>query len=112
MPFKYFKTFEKDSLADGSTYSTTWYPDEDIIIKRIYIVNKAGSDLYKSEFYLKVKEDVYTLDVVPCVVLGMQRNVTPELNIEVPAHSLINITLTNNEGSAISFYVVLECWTP
>jgi len=112
MPFKYFKTFEKDSLADGGTYSETWYPDEDIIIKRIYIVNKAGTDLYKSEFYLKVKEDVYTLSVVPCVVLGMQRNVTPQLDIEVKANELVNFIVTNNEGSAISFYVVFECWTP
>jgi hypothetical protein len=109
--FKYFKTFEKDSLADGSTYSETWYPDEDIVIKRIYIVNKAGTAWTDSEFYLKVKEDVYTLDVVPAVILGQDVQSTPELNIPVAAKQLVNFIFTNNEGAAVSLYVVFECWS-
>jgi len=111
VPFKYFKTFEKDSLADGSEYSDTWYPDEDIVIKRIYLLNKDGSAFTDSEFYLKVKESVYTLSIVPAKVLGEQRNVTPELNIPVTAKQVVGFTFTNNEGSTISLYIVFECWS-
>jgi len=112
MAFKYFKTFEQDGISSGSSYSTTWYPDEDIVIRRIYIKEKGGSSLLNSEFYLKVKEDVYTLDVAPASLFTGHANQTPRLDINVPAHSLINLIFYNNEASSVSVYIVFECWEP
>lgn len=109
MPLKYFKTFEKDSIASGATYEDTWYPEEDITIKRIYIVEKAGATLYKSTFYMKVKETVYTLPVVPASVLGGNPEVTPELEIPVPAHQVVAFTFKNNETGAVSVFITFEC---
>jgi len=112
MGFLYFKTFEKDSIADAATYTDAWYPDEDIVIKKIYIVEKSGATLTKSKFYVKVKEAVYTLPVVPASVLGPDVKSTPELNIPVAAKQVVAFTLTNNQGAAISVYITFECWSP
>jgi len=111
MPLKYFKTIEKDSLSDGNTWSDDWTPDEDLVIKRIYLINKAGSAFTDSTFYLKIAEDVYTRSIVPAVVLGPDKSVSPEVNIEVAAHQKISWTFKNNEGSTVSLFLVFECVT-
>jgi len=111
MALKYFKTIEKDSLADANTWSDDWTPDEDLTIKRIYLINKAGKAFTKSTFYLKIDEDVYTRSVVPAVVLGPDKLVSPELDVDVSAHQKISWTFKNNEGEPINLFLVFECVT-
>lgn len=108
--FKYFKTIEKDSLADGSTWSDSWTPDEDLILKRIHLKNKDGSAFTDSTFYLKIVESVYTHSIVPAAILGPDREITPELNLPVKAHEKISWDFKNQEGSAVSVFLVFECW--
>jgi len=112
MAFKYFKYFEKDNLADGAVYEDTWYPDVDIKIKRIYLARKDGASFTDSTFYLKVKETVYTHDVVPCIILGPDKLTSPELDIPVAAKQVVAFTLKNLEGATISVMITLECWEP
>jgi len=106
---KYFKTIEKDSLADAESWSDNWTPDEDLVIRRIYLKNKDGSAFTKSTFYLKISEDVYTRSVVPAAILGPDREVSPEINIPVNAHQKIDWTFKNNEGAPVSLFLVFEC---
>jgi hypothetical protein len=109
--FYYWKTFEEDSLADGGSWSDDWDVDEDLTIKRIYLRNKNGSEFTASTFYLKISEDVFTRSIVPAGILGLNREITPEINIPVKAKERISWTFKNNEGDAVSLFLVFECET-
>lgn len=111
MALKYFKTIEKDSLTTGSSWTDDWTPDEDLVIKRIYLINKAGKAFTTSTFYLKIDEDVYTRSVVPAYVLGPDKLISPDLDINVSAHQKISWTFKNNEGETVSLFLVFECVT-
>jgi hypothetical protein len=109
--FYYWKTFEYDSLANGGSWSDDWDVDEDLTIKRIYLRNKDGSAFTNSTFYLKISEDVFTRSIVPAGILGSRVDITPEVNIPVKAKERISWTFKNNEGSAVSLFLVFECET-
>ncbi|MCD6114962.1 hypothetical protein J7J74_01585 [bacterium] len=106
---KYFKTEEQDSISSGGSWSDNWTPDEDLVIRRIYLKNKDGSAFTDSTFYLKISETVYTHSVVPAAILGPDREVSPELNIPVRAKQKIDWTFKNNESSSVSVFLVFEC---
>lgn len=106
---KYWKTIEKDSLAAAGSWSDDWTPDEDLVIKRIYLKNKDGSAFTDSEFYLKISEDVYTHSIVPAAILGPDREITPEVDIPISAHQKISWTFENGETVAVNLYLVFEC---
>jgi hypothetical protein len=112
MPFKYFKYFEKDNISDGHTYEDTWRADEDLTIKRIYIARKDGASFTKSTFFFKIKETVYTHEVVPCVCIGADKLTSPELDIPFKTGEILAFTLKNLEGAPISVMVTFECWSP
>jgi len=111
MPFKEFKYFEKDGVADGGTYEDDWTPKEDRIIKRIYLARKDGQSFTDSTFYFKIDGVVYTLDVVPCIVLGPDIMTSPVLDIPIKAKATLSFTLKNLEGVTISVMITLELWT-
>ena len=105
---RYYKTFEKTSLADAASWTQTWTVEADMRIKRIHIVEKAGTTLRKSTFYLKIAGDIYTHDLVPCSVLGPDIMVSPVLDIALPKGAELSFTLKNNEGKTIDLFVSLE----
>jgi len=108
MAFYYFKTFEKDSLADGDVYEDTWTADEDLVIKRIFIKNKDGSALTDSTFYFKIVGEVYTHPLVPAAILGPDVLVSPVLDIRFVKGAKLEFTFKNLEGVTISLFVVFE----
>jgi len=110
--FAEYKYFEKDDIADGGTYEDDWTPKEDRVIKRIHLARKDGASFTDSTFYLKIDGVVYTLDVVPCVVLGPDILTSPVLNITIKAKQTLSFTLKNFEGVTISVMVTLELWKP
>ena len=105
---KYYKTFEKTSLADAASWTQTWTVEADMRIKRIHILEKAAKILRKSTFYLKIAGDVYTRDLIPCSILGPDIMVSPVLDITLPKGAELSFTLKNNEGSVINLFVTLE----
>jgi len=109
MALKFFKTFEKDNLADGKKFVDHYTPDEAVTVKRIYIVEKAGTTLRKSTFYFKTPAIVHTRELIPASLLGPDIMVTPEINLALKAAERLDFTLENREGVTISVYVVLEC---
>jgi len=112
MAFKYFKTFEKDTLADGSTFEDSWTADEDLVIKRVYIKNKDGSALTDSTFYFKISENVYTHPLVPAAILGPDVLVTPVLDIPFTSDQKLEFTFKNLEGTTISIFIVFDTHSP
>jgi len=112
MVFKYFKTFSSDSLAIGASYSDSWDLDEDLILKRVYIMRKDGAAFTASTFYMKIKDRVYTLSVVPASVLGATVMANPELDIAAAKGEKLAFTFSNAEGTTISVFITFECWTP
>jgi hypothetical protein len=112
MGFKYYKTFSYDSLANGASYSDTWDLDEDLILKRVHIMRKDGAALTASTFYLKIKDRVYTLSVVPAAVLGPTVLANPQLDIAAAKGEKLAFTFSNAEGTAISVFITFECWSP
>jgi len=108
MAFYYFKTFEKDSLADGDVYEDTWTADEDLVIKRIFIKNKDGSALTDTTFYFKIVGEVYTHPLVPAAILGPDVLVSPVLDIRFVKGAKLEFTFKNLEGVTISLFVVFE----
>jgi len=112
MEFSEFKYFDKDNIADGATYEDDWTPKEDRIIKRIHLARKDGASFTKSTFYFKIDGTVYTLDVVPCNVLGPDVLTCPVLNIPIKAKQTLSFTLKNLEGATVSVMITLELWKP
>jgi hypothetical protein len=112
MVFKYYKTFEKTSLSDGAEYSDTWDLDEDLILKHVYITRKDGAALTASTFYMKIKDRVYTIAVVPASVLGPTVMANPQLDIAAAKGEKLAFTLKNNEGATINIFITFECWSP
>jgi hypothetical protein len=112
MVFKYFKTFEKTSLAAGTEYSDSWDLDEDLILKRIFIVEKGGSSLLNSTFYLKIKDRVYTLAVAPANILTPAYAKDYTLDIAAAKGEKLAFTFKNGETSAVNVFISFECWSP
>jgi len=110
MKFAFYKTFEKDNLADGATDEDSWVPDRDLTLKRIHIKNKDGTALTKSTFYFKVQEAVYTHPIVPATILGPDIMVSPVLDIPILKGQTLNFTFKNQEGTTISVFVSIESW--
>jgi len=111
MPFKEFKYFEKDGVADGATYEDDWTPKEDRVIKRIYLARKDGQSFTDSTFYFKIDGVVYTLDVVPCIILGPDILTNPVLDISIKAKETLSFTFKNLEGVSVDVMITLELWT-
>jgi hypothetical protein len=109
MSLKYYKTFEHDGIAAGDTRTGTWTAEEDLKIKRVHVVEKAGTTLRKSTLYLKIAGRVYTHEVVPASVLGPDVLVAPVLDIPFGKAETLSFTLKNNETDAISVFVTFEC---
>jgi len=47
---KFFKTYEKDNLADGETYSDVFKADQNYKIQRIHLIRKDGASFTASTF--------------------------------------------------------------
>jgi len=112
MGFAYYKTFEKDTLADTATYEDSWVADENLILKRIHIKNKDGSALTDSTFYFKIAEVPYTHAVVPAAILGPDIMVSPILDISFQDKKKLDFTFKNLEGATISIFISFEVWRP
>jgi hypothetical protein len=112
MVFKYFKTFEKTSVAAGAETSDTWDLDEDLIIKRIWIVDKGGTALPNSTFYIKIKDRVYTLAVAPAAILTPDRVSRISFDIAAAKGEKLAFTFKNGESSAVNIFITFECWSP
>jgi len=112
MSFAYYKTFEKDSLADDAVYEDSWTADENLIIKRVLIKNKDGSALTKSTFYFKIGEAVFTHPVVPAAILGPDNFLAPVLDIPFKNGQKLDFTFKNKEGAAIDLFISMETHRP
>jgi len=108
--FKEYKYFEKDGMGDGTTYEADWTPKEDRIIHRIYIARKDGKSFTDSTFYFKVDGTVYTLDVVPCIVLGPDMLTNPVLDISIKAKETMEFTFKNLEGESVDVMITFELY--
>jgi len=106
---KFYKTFEYDGVAVGDTRTATWTAEEDLRIKRIHIIEKGGTVLRKSTFYLKIVERVYTREVVPASVLGPDILVSPVVDIEFKKAETLSFTFKNNEAAAVDIWITFEC---
>jgi len=110
--FSEYKHFEKDNMTHGTTFEQDWSPPQDRIIKRIHLARKDGASFTESTFYLKIDGTVYTINVVPCVILGPDILTSPVLDIPIKAAAKLSFTLKNLEGVTISVMVTLELWKP
>lgn len=110
--FKYYKTFEKDSIADGAVFEDSWTADEAVKIKRIHIVEKGDLSLTKSTFYFKIKGRVYTHPTVSANILGPDILVSPVLDIPFAKGEKLDFTFKNLEGADRSVFISFECWEP
>jgi len=112
MGFKYYRSFEKDSLSDAAKWEESFTADEDLTFKRIYLARKDGASFTKSKFYLKIAEAVYTRPIAPAELVGSDLLVSPILDIPVKKGQTVSWTLENLEGAAIDVWLTFEVWTP
>lgn len=108
--FYYFKTFEKDSIADGGTYEDYWWLDEDVTIKRVFIRSKDGTELAKSTFWFEFPGRVFARPIVPAATLGEDVLVTPVLDIKGKSGDKLSWTFKNLEGATKSIFITFEIW--
>jgi len=111
MVFKFYKTFEHDNIATGTTVTGSWTADENYVIKRVHIMNKAGTALTASTIYFKIGDRVFTRELAPAVIFGPNVQVSPELNIPLTKGEKLDYTFKNNEGAAISIFICFEVHT-
>jgi len=105
---KFFKTYEKDNLADGDTYSDVFKADQNYKIHRIHLIRKDGASFTASTFYFKIRGRVHTHEVVPAVVLGPDKEVSPVLDLEFKAGEDLDFAFKNLEGTTVSIFIVFE----
>jgi len=108
MAFKFYKTFEHDNIAAGATVSGSWTADENYVIKRVHIMNKAGTALTASTIYFKIADRVFTRELAPAAVFGPNVQVSAELNISFSKGEKLDYTFKNNEGATISVFICFE----
>jgi len=108
MVFKFFKTFEHDGIADGTTVSDSWVADEDFIIKRVFIRRKDGYALHKSTYYFKIADRVFTRELVCAGVLAEDALITPILDIPFSKGEKLDYTFKNLEGTTIDIFIIFE----
>lgn len=102
--------FEFASIAAGSTFSTYWDADADYTIKYIMVRTSDAATLTATKITIRVGNKPYTYNEVPAAVLGSDyRNALP-LDIPIRSGERLEISGTNGEGAAKTFYVdvVLE----
>ncbi|MCD6369842.1 MAG: hypothetical protein J7L38_08655 [Thermoproteales archaeon] len=109
MAIKYIKCFNTGSLSDGATKEFTWSPTSDVTIHKILLRERSSTTLDNTQVYIKVTEEVYTLDYAPASIFQGHVNQVPTLDIRVPAKSVVYIKIENHEGAAINVDVVLIC---
>jgi len=108
MVFKFYKTFESGSIADGATYSDSWTADEDYIIKRVHIMRTDGAGITKSTFYFKIGPRVFTREIAPAAVFGPDVEVTTVVDIPFTKGEKLDFTFKNLEGATLEFYIYFE----
>lgn len=104
----YYKTFEKSSLADGATWEDSWTADEDLKIKRIYLIRKTGEELIKSTLYFKISEIVYTRPYVSASAIGSDPLTSRDLDITFSKGKKLDFSFKNNEGASIDVFLTFE----
>jgi len=108
MVFSHIRTFEKDALADGATYSNSWVADEDYVIKRVMLARKDGASLTASTFYFKIGARVFTREIAPALYFGPDVEITPVLDIPFAKGEKLDFTFLNKEGVSIDIFVYFE----
>lgn len=106
--FRFFKTFEHDSIAAGTTVSGSWTADENYVIRRIHILRKDGASLPASTIYFKIGARVFTHEVVPVAVLGPDIEISTVVDIDFSKGEKLDYTFKNLEGTTISIYIYFE----
>jgi len=108
--YKFFKTFEKDDLAHLGSFRDDWTPDKDILVEKVYLKAKDGTELVKSIFYIAAKNKVFTREIVPAAIIGEDSLISEKLDWEIKAHEKIDFTFTNLEGAIKSVFIVFVYW--
>jgi hypothetical protein len=108
VPFKYYRTFEHDSIASGASVSDSLVADENLVIKRVHLARKDGGAFTASTFFFKIGDRVFTREVAPAVVFGRNVDVTADLSIPFSKGEKLNYTFKNLEGATISIFVYFE----
>jgi len=106
--FAFHKTFERDALADGGTFSDSWTADENYRIKRVHISEKGGRSLTASTFYWKIGNRIFSREVTPANMLGPDVLVTPVIDVPITKGEKLDFTFVNKEGVTISVFITLE----
>jgi hypothetical protein len=108
MPFKHYRTFEHDNVANNTSVSGSFVADENYVIKRVHISRKDGQSLTASTFFFKIGDRVFARELVPASVFGPNVQVSAELNIPISKGEKLDYTFKNSEGSSISIFVYFE----
>lgn len=108
--FAYLKKIFEGTVTAGKVDAWTWKPDEDVIIHRLFIINKAGSPLFKFHVTITVDNVAYTKDEVPAALLGSDIMNAIVLDIPVPKYRELKISYKNNEGSDVDLWVIAEVY--
>jgi len=105
--YKFFKTYDTGALADGATFEppAPWAPDKDILIEKVYLKAKDGTELTKSTFYIKAKDKVFTREIVPAAAIGQDALIGEKLDWDIKAHEPIAFTFKNLEGATKTVWI-------
>ncbi|MCD6590270.1 hypothetical protein J7K74_03765 [Candidatus Woesearchaeota archaeon] len=108
--FHSFKTFGPETISAGAKWENNWTADEDYIIKRIYIVDQEGKDLYNIVCTFQIEQFVFTKDKIPAALLGATKLTSLELDLDLKKDHVFKWAITNNDSVSRTLYLILELW--
>lgn len=108
MPLKYLRSFDMGTIATAASTEKTWTPNEDVHIKRVYIVERSAQNLASVDFYLKVGDKVLTRDFAPASLFGQDPLFALDVDVSVSKGTEIYWKLENKGSSSVDIVVVFE----
>jgi hypothetical protein len=109
MALKYLKSFNTGTIAAGGSFTLQFGADEDYHIKHIYFSDRGGTSLTATQVWVELGTgNLITKDFAPASIFGSTPLNALDIDVIIPAKSVITIKITNGQGTAINVDIVFE----
>ena len=106
-PFIY-KVINVGEIAAGATVDVKWTADKDYVIDKIHIIDLDGHTLYKVNVTIRIDDDIFTRDAIPCCVLAPDEWTSPTIGAEFGRNRTIYFSFKNDDSVSHTIKIVLK----
>lgn len=106
MPWEYVKK-ATSSISDGASETVTDTLEENKHLYKIVVTDNAGAAVNKSVAEIKIDTELLTDPDAPCAMMAPSLQQEFKIERDVSKGQKIYVKITNHEGAATTFWVVL-----